>query len=110
HKCSGQLYSLEVVSENNNELVTEVEGEIFEDCVEEVLIIDSTPQTSLNALSSLNSFQTMRVKGMFGKHTLHILVDYGSTHNFLNLKTAKNLGCKFESTIPLQVSMAMVKI
>nr|GEZ08931.1 ribonuclease H-like domain, reverse transcriptase, RNA-dependent DNA polymerase [Tanacetum cinerariifolium] len=68
-----QLYSLEVVGENNNELVAEAEGEIFEDYVDEVLTIDSTPQISLNALCGLNSFQTMRVKGMFRKHTLHIL-------------------------------------
>nr|GEX36020.1 TMV resistance protein N [Tanacetum cinerariifolium] len=64
---------LESSGENNNELVAEAEGEIFEDCVEEVLTIDSTPQISLNALCGLNSFQTMRVKGMFRKHTLHIL-------------------------------------
>nr|GEV66479.1 hypothetical protein [Tanacetum cinerariifolium] len=106
HKCSGQIYSLEVVSENHDELVTEGENETFEDCVEEVITMESNPQISLNALSVLNSFQTMRVKGMFEKHTLHILVDCGSTHNFLDLKTAKNLGCKLENTTPLQVSMA----
>nr|GEW41408.1 hypothetical protein [Tanacetum cinerariifolium] len=76
HKCNGQLYSLEVVSENDIELITEGEGE------------------------------TMKVKGMLGKHTLQILIDCGSTHNFLDLKTAKNLGCKFKSTITLQVYVA----
>ncbi|GJW10088.1 gypsy/ty3 retroelement polyprotein [Tanacetum coccineum] len=106
HKYSGQLYSLEVVSENDNELVTEVEDEAFKDCVEEVITIESSPQISLNALSGLNSFQTMRVKGMFGKHTLHILVDCGSTHSLLDLKTAKNIGYKFDNTTPLQVSVA----
>ncbi|GJV97114.1 retrotransposable element Tf2 [Tanacetum coccineum] len=106
HKYSGQLYSLEVVSENDNELVTEVEDAAFKDCVEEVITIESSPQISLNALSGLNSFQTMRVKGMFGKHTLHILVDCGSTHNLLDLKTAKNIGYKFDNTTPLQVSVA----
>ncbi|GKD03897.1 DEAD-box ATP-dependent RNA helicase 41 [Tanacetum coccineum] len=106
HKYSGQLYSLEVVSENDNELVTEVEDEAFKDCVEEVITIESSPQISLNALSGLNSFQTMRVKGMFGKHTLHILVDCGSTHSLLDLKIAKNLGYKFDNTTPLQVSVA----
>ncbi|GJT96789.1 hypothetical protein Tco_1092307 [Tanacetum coccineum] len=33
--CSGQLYSLEIVSENDNYVVKEVEDEAFEDCVEE---------------------------------------------------------------------------
>ncbi|GJR97175.1 retrovirus-related pol polyprotein from transposon 17.6 [Tanacetum coccineum] len=106
HKYSGRLYSLEVVSENDNELVIEVEDEAFKDCVKEVITIESSPQISLNALSGLNSFQTMRVKGMFGKHTLHILVDCGSTHSLLDLKIAKNLGYKFDNTTPLQVSVA----
>ncbi|GJX10084.1 retrotransposon-related protein [Tanacetum coccineum] len=106
HKCSGQLNSLEVVSENHEELVIEGDNETFEDCVEEDMMMESNPQISLNALSGLNSFQTMRVKGLFGKNTLHILVDCGSTHNFLDLKTAKNLGCQFENTTPLQVSVA----
>ncbi|GKA69210.1 putative mitochondrial protein [Tanacetum coccineum] len=106
HKCSGQLNSLEVVSENHEELVTEGDNGTFEDCVEEEMMMESSPQISLNALSCLNSFQTMRVKGLFGKNTSHILLDCGSTHNFLDLKTAKNLGCQFESTTPLQVSVA----
>ncbi|GJU05073.1 DEAD-box ATP-dependent RNA helicase 41 [Tanacetum coccineum] len=105
HKCSGQLNSLEVVSENHEELVIEGDNETFEDCVEEELVMESNPQIYLNALSGLNSFQTMRVKGLFGKNTLHILIDCGSTHNFLDLKTAKNLGCQFENTTPLQVSV-----
>nr|GEU48173.1 reverse transcriptase [Tanacetum cinerariifolium] len=37
HKCSGQLYSLKVVSENDNELVTKLKDEAFMDCVEEWL-------------------------------------------------------------------------
>ncbi|GJR43650.1 retrovirus-related pol polyprotein from transposon 17.6 [Tanacetum coccineum] len=106
HKCSGQLHSLEVVSESYDELGMEGDDETFEDCIEEVITVDSNPHISLNALSGLNSFQTMRVKGMFGKHTLHNLVDCGSTHNFVDLKTAKSLGCKLESTTPLQVSVA----
>nr|GFA90172.1 hypothetical protein [Tanacetum cinerariifolium] len=106
YKCSGQLHSLEVVSESYDELGMEGDNETFEDCFEEVITADSDPQISLNALSGLNSFQTMRVKGMFGRHTLHILVDCGSTYNFLDLKTTKSLDCKFESTTPLQVFVA----
>ena len=64
------------------------------------------PYISLNALSGVNSFQTMRVKGMVGKQVLHILIDTGSTHNFLDTKAAKRVGCQMIGTSPLQVSVA----
>ncbi|GJU71509.1 transposon ty3-I gag-pol polyprotein, partial [Tanacetum coccineum] len=61
---------------------------------------------SLNALSGISSFQTMRVIGLVAKqHQLHILVDSGSTHNFLDVNMAKIMGCKVWSTCPLAVSV-----
>ncbi|KAI3458858.1 hypothetical protein Pfo_015521 [Paulownia fortunei] len=41
-------------------------------------------------------------KGM----TVHILIDTGSTHNFLGLQTTKRLGCKLEDTKPFPVAVA----
>jgi len=41
----------------------------------------------------------MRVTGQYGKKSIHILVDSGSIHNFLDVnldKRAKRLGCKLE--------------
>ena len=35
-----------------------------------------------------------------------MLVDCGSTHNFIDLQTVKKLGCKTKTTCPLQVSVA----
>nr|GFA96504.1 hypothetical protein [Tanacetum cinerariifolium] len=66
HKCSGQMYSLEIVAyeeEGNNE-------------------------------------------GHVKKQVLHILVDCGSTHNFLDLLAAKRMGCNLSKMCPLQVSVA----
>ncbi|GJS34368.1 putative mitochondrial protein [Tanacetum coccineum] len=48
----------------------------------------------------------MRVKGRVGKKVVHILIDCGSTHNFLDVHTAKKLGCKLAKTTPMQVSVA----
>nr|GEX99419.1 retrotransposon-related protein [Tanacetum cinerariifolium] len=48
----------------------------------------------------------MRVRGYVGKQLLHILVDSGSTHNFLDLSVAKKMGCKMRKMCPLQVSVA----
>ncbi|GKC06067.1 gypsy/ty3 retroelement polyprotein [Tanacetum coccineum] len=54
-----------------------------------------------------NSFQTLRVVGLVAnQHKLHILVDSGSTHNFLDIHVAKKLGCNIRSTYPLSVSVA----
>nr|GEW71686.1 putative mitochondrial protein [Tanacetum cinerariifolium] len=37
---------------------------------------------------------------------LHILMDSGSIHDFLDLYTAKKMGCRIRSTCPLQVTVA----
>ncbi|GJS45876.1 reverse transcriptase [Tanacetum coccineum] len=60
---------------------------------------------SLNALTGTNNFQTMRVIGTVGKHLVHILVDCGSTHNFLDKNMAKKLGCSIKPTGPLAVTL-----
>ncbi|GKA83144.1 reverse transcriptase [Tanacetum coccineum] len=101
HKCSGHVYSLEVIGENE-----EYEEGVIEQLVESIeeeenveicnVVFDNssqdTPRISLNALSGVNSFQTMRVRGMVGKQPLYILVDSRSTHNFVDVGSAKKLG------------------
>ncbi|GJT84891.1 pentatricopeptide repeat-containing protein [Tanacetum coccineum] len=64
------------------------------------------PQISLNDMTRVPNYQTMRVKGHVKKQALHLLVDYGSTHNFLDLHAARRLGCNMSKTCPLQVSVA----
>ena len=58
-------------------------------------------QISVHALSGCQSFETMRVTGLHGKTSLHILIDSDSTHNFLDISIARKLGCKLEA-IPTQ--------
>ena len=50
------------------------------------------PRISLNALAGVNTFQTIRIKGHVGKQNVHILVDSGNTHNFVDIQCAKSLG------------------
>ncbi|GKG21594.1 hypothetical protein Tco_0384189, partial [Tanacetum coccineum] len=66
---------------------------------EEVIreIIEFTPQISLHALNGVESFQTMRVTGHMGKQDLHILIDTGRTHNFLDIDKAKDLHILIDS-------------
>ena len=41
-----------------------------------------------------------------GKKPLHILIDNGSTHNFLDTHVAKELGCRIEVIPSLNVVVA----
>ncbi|GJS19025.1 reverse transcriptase [Tanacetum coccineum] len=95
HKCSGQLYSLVLVPEDENE----GDGLLYEDktLVDHGLMDLQAPLISLNALTGTTNFKTMRVFGTVGKHTIHILIDCGST---------KNIGCHIRNTCPLAVTVA----
>ncbi|GKA17130.1 retrotransposable element Tf2 [Tanacetum coccineum] len=99
HKCVGQLYSLVVLADEEEEYFEVEEGD------DELNVQDEIPQILLNALNWSNTFQTMRITGKVGKHELHILVDCGSTHNFLDVNVAKQVGCPVRSTYPLAVTI-----
>ncbi|GJS13677.1 retrotransposable element Tf2 [Tanacetum coccineum] len=98
HKCNGQLFSIVLLADKE----LDYEEEYME---EESSMLDEVPQVSLNALNGINSFQTMRITGKIGKHEVHVLVDCGTTHNFLDMNVAKQVGCKIKSTYPLAVTV-----
>lgn len=89
------MLSFEVFGECNDGLLeVDYGGENFSQESEELYIgesIEYSPQISLHAFNETNTFQTMRVCGYVGKHKLHILIDYSSTHNFLDLYTTMRL-------------------
>ncbi|GJR50613.1 hypothetical protein Tco_1401134 [Tanacetum coccineum] len=99
HKCSGQLYSIVVLADDEEEYFEAEEGG------EELMTPDEIPQISLNVLNGANTFQTMRVTEKVGKHELHILIDCGSSDNFLDVNVAKRVGCPVTSTCPLAVTV-----
>lgn len=97
HKCpKTQLYVIEVEDEEPVEIEDET---LYEEEPKEPLI-------SIHALTGLPSFSTMRVKGAMGTRQLHILIDSGSTHNFLDVKLAKRLQCPVNPIQSLSVSVA----
>ncbi|GJV17211.1 retrotransposon protein, putative, unclassified [Tanacetum coccineum] len=67
---------------------------------------DMIAQISLNALTGIHNFQTIRVKWVIRRQTVNILVDCGSTHNFVDLHMAKRIGCIMKPMYSLQVSVA----
>jgi len=100
HKCKSQIYSLEVIKEVKDEEAEETEGveeEVGVEQQEEPLLM------SLNTLNGISTFHTMRVTGRVKNTPLHILIDSGSTHSFLDLATAKRLHCEIRKVPPLQV-------
>ncbi|KAH7560795.1 hypothetical protein JRO89_XS10G0104300 [Xanthoceras sorbifolium] len=87
HRCkTPQLLLLEANAAKDAELANESE--------------DASPivEISLKALTGLSPQNTMRLKGSIKKYSVTILVDSGSTHNFLNPTLAKQCGCKVTST------------
>lgn len=50
------------------------------------------PKTSINALTGVADFSTMRITGYHNKRPIHVLIDSGSTHNFLDINVAKKFG------------------
>ncbi|GJZ27322.1 reverse transcriptase [Tanacetum coccineum] len=91
----------------NTVVLADEEEEYFkvEEDDEVIPMQDELLQISLNALNESNTFQTMRVTGKVGKHELHILVDCGSTHNFLDDNVAKRIGCQLKDTCHLVVTV-----
>lgn len=63
-------------------------------------------QITLHALSGQNTNNTIRVKGAVNNKPFSILIDSGSTSNFLDPQAAKKLKVRLEDTKPLVVSIA----
>ncbi|XP_048596340.1 uncharacterized protein LOC106362703 [Brassica napus] len=93
------------------EAETEFDEEIaLEEQIRETTLVDDqddkVPTISVHALNGCPTFNCMRLMGQYGKRKLHILIDPGSTHNFLNIQVAKGLGCSLIPTKPMSVVAA----
>lgn len=100
HKCKKkQAYVMQLITEENEEDEENedkrVEGEMASDM-----------QLSLNAMWGTQGTQIMRIKGECGKRILHVLVDTGSTHNFLSTKMASKLKCELQKAAGISVEVA----
>ncbi|XP_006582748.1 uncharacterized protein [Glycine max] len=64
---------------------------------------DPHPHISLHALSGLPSSDTFRLSGIIKHARITVLIDSGSTHNFLQPRIAQFLHLPTQKTSPLQV-------
>nr|TKS08307.1 hypothetical protein D5086_0000105520 [Populus alba] len=68
--------------------------------------VTHNPHLSLNALEGVAGLNTLRVTGKVEKQPLFILVDSGSTHNFISKQVADRLHCRLTNIKALTVQVA----
>ena len=61
---------------------------------------------SCNALAGINTPQTLKIEGHIKKKKVIVLIDLGSTHNFIHCKVAKELNCFLYPSPECQVMFA----
>ncbi|KAK8546572.1 hypothetical protein V6N12_027349 [Hibiscus sabdariffa] len=94
HRCRGsQLLILEGIDDSYGE-------EVIKDTLE------LQPEISLHALSGWSSHKTMRVLAKIGTHAIVVLIDSGSTHNFISKKMEKMLQLPVLPTKSFNVKVA----
>ena len=100
HKCKKKESFVIEVTELND---VEGDQEGFVEEIEENKEDEGNPQISVYAIDGVaaKSYQTMKVIVTVNKKPLHILIDSGSTHNFLDVRVAKKLDCKVEEMGPV---------
>ena len=52
-----------------------------------------SPTISCNALARITTPQTLKIEGHIKKKNLIVLIDSGSTHNFIHYKVENELNC-----------------
>jgi hypothetical protein len=65
-----------------------------------------TPTISCNALARISTPQTLQIEGYIKKKNVIVLIDSGSTHNFIHYKLAEALNCFVYPTPKFQVMIA----
>ena len=63
---------------------------------------------SINVIFGSTSYQIMRICGNIKKKVITILIDLGSTHNFLDPIVAKRIGCSIQTTNPMKVIVVII--
>lgn len=93
HKCKGPQLLLLEGSSSRGGFGCE---EIIDEATTETTIMEQTePEISLHALTGWIASKTMRVMAMIGPHEFSVLVDSGSTHNFISEKVTSLLRLPF---------------
>lgn len=100
HKCGHkQLLLLDVSEESDlceeldEGVQSELQGMALSEC-------------AFYGLHHTQPFQTMKVLGIVNHHYVRILLDSGSTHNFIDSRFLKKMGWSLQSTKPFEIRIA----
>ena len=97
HKCGeNKLFYIDCEEDEEKEQETLEEKE--QETPEEI-----TPTISCNALARITTPQTLKIEGYIKKKKVIVLIDSGSTHNFIHSKIAKDLNCFICPALEFQV-------
>jgi hypothetical protein len=97
HKCGEKkLFYIDCEEEEDQELEPSQDLELEE----------TTPTISCHALADINTPQTLKIEGYIKNKKVTMLIDSGSTHNFINCKLAKLLNCFVFPAPEFQVMIA----
>ncbi|KAJ4954119.1 hypothetical protein NE237_030951 [Protea cynaroides] len=100
HKCKNQTSLLQLEGEENEEQINSTISDEIEAEEEEF-----SPAISLHALIGQASPKTLRLQGVIDHHKMQTLVDSGSTHNFIEERTAKFLGLTITPSMHFRVQV-----
>jgi hypothetical protein len=65
-----------------------------------------TPTISFNALAGIITPETLKIEGYIKNKKIIVLIDSGSTHNFIHYKLSKSLNCFIYQVLEFQVMKA----
>jgi hypothetical protein len=102
HKCGEKkLFYIDCEEEEEQE-----QEPCQDEYIEVILFEELTPTISCNALVGISTPQTLKIEGYIKKKKVIVLIDSGSTHNFIHYKLAKALNCFVYPAPKFQVMIA----
>ncbi|XP_015158625.1 uncharacterized protein [Solanum tuberosum] len=107
-KAKKQLLLVELCEEGDVTMEEDLEPDQFQDqeAIDNIANPEECMTISLQAFTGVTGYQTIRVTGYHEKRPLQILIDTGSTHNFIDEEMARQLGCKASTIMEQSISVA----
>ena len=108
HRCvEKNLYLLDVDSPPAPEIFYDAQDPTDDDGdIQQLPTPEDQPEISLHALAGVTTPKTMRVRDFLKKLPLTILIDSGSTHNFIDPRIAKQADCFIHPCSSFEVMIA----
>lgn len=88
------------------EQTIEDQSVLLDQLLEDGLSSLSDASISLNAIVGTPNLKTMHIQRVINKRKVIVLIDIGSTHNFLDMTLIQNCKLVFQKNMPIQVRVA----